>query len=157
MGNDYDYVPVGRPSAGILAQAINITTVGTAISTPGGAGAAVVVLSTTVDVFDSDGMEVSLEFEGSFNQSVVGSGTFWLLLFEGATFITAAQILLGNSIDPALAAITTGLHVFPIGEVVATRTFHLRALLFSPVGQTPAGTVVNAPNSPTLLRAVAFA
>lgn len=148
---------VANPAGALkIASAINATTVVTSIATTGGVGTPVVVPSTTIAVPNSGGRNVTLKLKGGFAQDAVGAGSVWLMIWEGANFLFAAIMEIPNSTDPSLNTITIPPHELDIGAVTTTRTFHLQALLYSPVGQSAQGHIVNSANTPTSLEAIAL-
>lgn len=145
-----------------LASAVNATNVVTSLSAPGGgaggAGAIVTVPSTAISVPAST-RPVTLEFQGAFIQTAVGTGTTFLLLYEttggGATILEWSQALLPNSTATALSSVPYPLRTFRLGSVASTRTFELRAYIFAVAGATPTGNVRNNAQQVTSLRALA--
>lgn len=117
---------------------------------------AATIPSTAISVTNSAGRTVALEFEGCFQQTVVGTGLALLMVYEttgGAnTFRMATKRLLSNSTVANLANLTWDLARLPIGVVTTTRTFELRAIILVASG-TPGASTINSATNPTILEA----
>lgn len=140
--------PVG---ASLNAAAINNTGTSTAFTS-----VAATIPGTAISVTNSGGRTVALEFEGCFQQTVVGTGLALLMVYEttgGAnTFRMASKRLLSNSTVANLANLTWDLNRLPIGVVTTTRTFELRAIILVASG-TPGASTINSATNPTILEA----
>lgn len=140
--------PVGNS---LNAKAVNAT--GALTDTT---GTGVVVPSSAISVTNSGGRDVILEWDGTVIQSVVGTGSVLLSVYEttsGAVHRKSIIRPLPNSIAAALATFSLGKHCLSIGPVTTTRTFELRISLVVASG-TPTARLSNAGTSPTILEAI---
>lgn len=140
--------------ASLNASNSNVSATPTAISAAGGVGAVVSIPSTTINVTDSGGRPVVLEFQADFQQTTVGAGSVWIQLYEGATFRVATIMPLPNTVAAAQSQISIPLKRWSIGAVTTTRTFSLYALLYAPAANNPAGNILNTANGPTMISAI---
>lgn len=150
--------PVG---AGRIAAAVNttgsVTALSAAVGTGGGVGTQVVIPSTAISVTNSGGRPVAIHFGATFLQNVAGVGSVYLALTEttsGNVDKVSHVTNLSNSISPVLASLTLGAYEFDIGVVTTTRTFTLRALLYTS-SATCGGNILNSTANPSWIRAVA--
>lgn len=149
LGEPVAMNPVGNS---LNAAAMNNSGSATAFSS-----AAATIPSTAISVTNSNGRSVNLDFQGCFIQTVVGTGTAYLALYETTggsnTYRAGAKVPLPNSTNANLANLTWDLTRLPIGAVTTTRTFELRAQILVASG-TPTASVANAPTNPTVLQAI---
>lgn len=145
--------PVGNS---LNAQANNTTSTPTGISSASGLGTIVAIAGTAISVTNSNGRSVELQFEGTFFQSVVGTGSVYLSLYEttgAATHRKSNVKPLPNSVAAAQSTLSMGMSAVNIGVVTTTRTFELRAAVYQASG-SPAGSMLNQPTAQTTLKAI---
>lgn len=147
--------PVGNSE---LAAAVNESTAATTVTTTGGAGTIVTIPFTSISISDSNGRPVTLEYQAQYLQTVAGVGTAFLIVYETTTSPTI--VAFAPSPLPNSAAIPQQQRAWAntmkrIGVVSSTRTFELRSYLFTTAGDDATISIINNPNCPTILRAVA--
>lgn len=153
------FIPANPTGESELAAAENITTAVTALSTTGGAGTIVAIPFTAISISDSNGRPVTLEYQAQYSAVTnPGVGTAFLLLYEttsGDSLISQTASPLPNSVSTAQQQRAWSVMQKRIGVVSTTRTFELRAYLFTEAGDNANANVANHPNRSTILRAVA--
>lgn len=148
--------PINPTGTSQLALAQNVTGTATALPT-GTPGTVTAITGTAISVPASGGRPVTLHYEAVGNQTVVGTGNVFLLLYETtgtATLLAYSTAPLPNSVAAALAQFAIPSRSFPLGAVASTRTFELRAYVYGASG-SPTASVLNGAATPTILRAVA--
>lgn len=147
--------PVGN-SLNVGTQ--NVSSVATAASAgPAvGFGTFVDVASTAISVLNSGGREVKIEFEATFQQTVVGTGQVWLALAETTSGTVYRRYLLRNlpnSVTTGSNQVSMNLASVNLGVVTTTRTFKLVLVVYALTG-SPAASLLNQPTHPTIVRAI---
>ncbi len=151
--------PVGTS---LNASASNTTGVVTTASGPAqpalGFGTIVLIPGTAISVTNSNGRNVKLEFEATFQQSVAGTGSVWLALAEttsGTSYKKYNIKVLPGVTTANLNQVTFGLDSVDIGVVTTTRTFALHIVVASATTTaTPQIQVFNQATHPSINRAV---
>lgn len=152
-------IPANPTGNSELAVAENVTTALTTISTTGGAGTIVAIPFTAISISDSQGRPVTLEYCAQYlTVTNAGVGTAWLLIYEttgSPTAIAWQPSSLPNSLSTAQRQKAWPVMQKRLGVVSSTRTFELRAYLYTEAGDNASASVINGVEQPTILRAVA--
>lgn len=148
--------PVGNSR---IAANRNVTGTATALTaasgTNGGVGTTVVIASTSVSAVNSNGRPCVIKAQAGFSQTAVGAVATHLMLYEttdGGNVLrqTFAEAQAGSS-----APVTLGTYEWAgLGVVTTTRTFELRARLFTSAAAM-SGFITNTDANPTDIRVVA--
>ncbi len=146
-------VAVNATGLSLNGNAVNATAATTAISATSGLGTIVQIASTSISVTNSGGRPVVLVWDATFFQSVVGTGSVYLSLYEttaAATHRKSTIRNIPNSTAAGLSTLSIGANMLYLGAVTTTRTFELRAALYQASG-SPSGTIANGVTTPTTL------
>ena len=159
-----EWVPSNSPGGGRLAASSNTSGTPTALTassgTGGGIGTIVAIPGTAISVPASGGRPVVLKFSAGFSQTVAvaapGIVTAVLFVVEttGGGNVNRGSFFQQLTNAPAAAPVTLGTYEYDLGAVASTRTFELRAYLYTTVASAGAS-VLNSATHPSTLRAVA--
>lgn len=138
-----------------LAQAKSVSGV---FNIPGNGGVGVIttIPNTSISVPNSNGRPVTLKYRATGFQTIVGTGSLYLMLYEttgAATLITSHANVLPNSLASGLFVVTFPVDEFDIGVVTTTRTFELRGQIYTTSG-SPSASFLNGATGPTVLKAI---
>ena len=138
-----------------LAQAKSVSGV---FNIPGNGGVGVIttIPNTSISVPNSNGRPVTLKYRATGFQTIVGTGSLYLRLYEttgAATLITYLANVLPNSLASGLFVVTFPVDEFDIGVVTTTRTFELRGQIYTTSG-SPSASFLNGATGPTVLKAI---
>lgn len=150
------WTPVAPTGARVIAAAKNITNTAVTASAAGALGTAVAIPGTAISVTDSSGLPVRITWSACWQQTVAGDGIAILWLYETtgtATALRGTEQRLPNTLASPMVFFTVPVHEYDIGVVTTTRTFELRAALWSPASNTPSAKILNQPGQPTMIRA----
>lgn len=155
-----EWVPANPTGNALLGNAWNQSNVATAVAAPGagGLGTKVALTGTSITVGNSNGRRVHLSGGATFQQTVNGEGSFFLVIQETTSGLVDRAITVRPLTGTNIAARSFGSieATIDIGVVTTNRVFDLRAYLYTPASSAPTVNVLNSTSNPSYLRAVAL-